>query len=196
VSPPPPHPNPCGDWRKAGSNQFFYGRGGRSSSDTTSLQTIRSGSERSRLEPLSQCQPHGMSSATYYAGKAKFGGLEVSDAKRLTAKNGGPFEADVRPSLHLCHRGSSQPRFSRPSEGSRKTPNVGMERQVGHGDHGRRCVPYRFRPAVRACNPPAKSGQRAASPGSILTSGPAFAAQYPLMKERWSGISCNCCESC
>ncbi len=26
---------------------------------------------------------HGMSSATYYAWKAKFGGLEVSDAKRL-----------------------------------------------------------------------------------------------------------------
>ncbi|EIZ78103.1 integrase catalytic subunit [Novosphingobium sp. Rr 2-17] len=26
-----------------------------------------------------------MSSATYYAGKAKFGGLEVSDAKRLRA---------------------------------------------------------------------------------------------------------------
>jgi putative transposase len=28
---------------------------------------------------------HGMSSATYYAWKAKFGGLEVSDAKRLRA---------------------------------------------------------------------------------------------------------------
>ncbi|WP_443019486.1 IS3 family transposase [Sphingomonas adhaesiva] len=29
------------------------------------------------------CRKHGMSSATYYAWKAKFGGLEVSDAKRL-----------------------------------------------------------------------------------------------------------------
>ncbi|WP_409322890.1 IS3 family transposase [Sphingomonas sp. BK069] len=29
------------------------------------------------------CRRHGMSSATYYAWKAKFGGLEVSDAKRL-----------------------------------------------------------------------------------------------------------------
>jgi len=29
------------------------------------------------------CRKHGMSSATYSAWKAKFGGLEVSDAKRL-----------------------------------------------------------------------------------------------------------------
>jgi putative transposase len=29
------------------------------------------------------CRKHGMSSATYYAWKAKFGGLKVSDAKRL-----------------------------------------------------------------------------------------------------------------
>ena len=29
------------------------------------------------------CRKHGMSSATYYAWKAKFGSLEVSDAKRL-----------------------------------------------------------------------------------------------------------------
>jgi putative transposase len=29
------------------------------------------------------CRKHGMSSATYYAWKAKFGGSEVSDAKRL-----------------------------------------------------------------------------------------------------------------
>ena len=31
------------------------------------------------------CRRHGMSSATYYAWKAKFGGLEVSEAKRLRA---------------------------------------------------------------------------------------------------------------
>ena len=31
------------------------------------------------------CRRHGLSSATYYARKAKFGGLEVSDAKRLRA---------------------------------------------------------------------------------------------------------------
>ena len=29
------------------------------------------------------CRKHGMSSATYYARKTKFGGLEVCDAKRL-----------------------------------------------------------------------------------------------------------------
>ena len=31
------------------------------------------------------CRRHGMSSATYYAWKARFGGLEVSDARRLRA---------------------------------------------------------------------------------------------------------------
>ena len=34
------------------------------------------------------CRRHGLSSATYYAWKAKFGGLEVSDAKRLRALEG------------------------------------------------------------------------------------------------------------
>jgi putative transposase len=29
------------------------------------------------------CRKHGISTATFYAWKAKFGGLEVSDAKRL-----------------------------------------------------------------------------------------------------------------
>ena len=32
---------------------------------------------------LNLCRKHGMSSATYYAWKAKYGGLEVSEAKRL-----------------------------------------------------------------------------------------------------------------
>ena len=32
------------------------------------------------------CRKHGMSSATYYAWKAKYGGLEVSEAKRLRAR--------------------------------------------------------------------------------------------------------------
>ena len=31
------------------------------------------------------CRKHGMSSPTYYAWKAKFGGLDVSDARRLRA---------------------------------------------------------------------------------------------------------------
>ena len=31
------------------------------------------------------CRKHGMSSATFYAWKVKYGGLEVSDAKRLRA---------------------------------------------------------------------------------------------------------------
>jgi putative transposase len=31
------------------------------------------------------CRRHGISSATFYASKAKFGGMQVSDAKRLKA---------------------------------------------------------------------------------------------------------------
>ena len=31
------------------------------------------------------CRKHGMSSATFYAWKAKFGGMDVSEAKRLKA---------------------------------------------------------------------------------------------------------------
>jgi len=31
------------------------------------------------------CRKHGMSSPTYYAWKARYGGLEVSDARRLKA---------------------------------------------------------------------------------------------------------------
>jgi putative transposase len=31
------------------------------------------------------CRRHGISSATFYAWKAKFGGMEVSDPKRLKA---------------------------------------------------------------------------------------------------------------
>jgi putative transposase len=31
------------------------------------------------------CRKHGMSEATFYAWKAKFGGMDVSDAKRLKA---------------------------------------------------------------------------------------------------------------
>lgn len=31
------------------------------------------------------CRKHGMSSATFYAWKAKYGGMDVSDAKRLKA---------------------------------------------------------------------------------------------------------------
>jgi putative transposase len=33
----------------------------------------------------SVCRRHGISSATFYAWKAKFGGMDVSDAKRLKA---------------------------------------------------------------------------------------------------------------
>jgi len=32
------------------------------------------------------CRKHGMSEATFYAWKAKFGGMDVADAKRLKAR--------------------------------------------------------------------------------------------------------------
>jgi putative transposase len=35
---------------------------------------------------LDLCRKHGMSSATFYAWKAKYGGLELSEAKRLRAR--------------------------------------------------------------------------------------------------------------
>ena len=43
------------------------------------------------------CRKHGVSSATFYKWKAKYGGLEVSDAKRLKAledENGAPTRAE------------------------------------------------------------------------------------------------------
>jgi putative transposase len=37
------------------------------------------------LATAEACRKHGISTATFYAWKAKFGGLEVSEAKRLKA---------------------------------------------------------------------------------------------------------------
>ena len=47
------------------------------------------------------CRKHGISSATFYKWKAKYGGLEVSDAKRLKAledenANRDPHSWDIR----------------------------------------------------------------------------------------------------
>ena len=42
------------------------------------------------------CRKHGISSATFYKWKAKYGGLEVSDAKRLKALE------DETPSSRSC----------------------------------------------------------------------------------------------
>jgi putative transposase len=36
-----------------------------------------------RAKTLDVCRSHGVSSATFYAWKAKYGGLDVSEAKRL-----------------------------------------------------------------------------------------------------------------
>ena len=40
------------------------------------------------------CRKHGISSATFYKWKAKYGGLEVSDAKRLKGAGGREREAE------------------------------------------------------------------------------------------------------
>ena len=41
------------------------------------------------------CRKHGISSATFYAWKAKFGGMDVSEAKRLKALGGGERQAEA-----------------------------------------------------------------------------------------------------
>ena len=41
--------------------------------------------QESGLGTADLCRKHGISSATFYKWKAKYGGLEVSDAKRLKA---------------------------------------------------------------------------------------------------------------
>ena len=41
------------------------------------------GRRRRAYRTADVCRKHGISSATFYTWKAKFGGLEVSDAKRL-----------------------------------------------------------------------------------------------------------------
>jgi putative transposase len=41
------------------------------------------------------CRKHGISSATFYKWKGKYGGLEVSDAKRLKALEDGKRQAEA-----------------------------------------------------------------------------------------------------
>ena len=43
------------------------------------------GTRRPRAKTADLCRKHGISSATFYKWKAKYGGLEVSDARRLKA---------------------------------------------------------------------------------------------------------------
>ena len=69
------------------------------------------------------CRRHGISSATFYAWKAKFGGMGVSDAKRLKALACSPetspglgFESGYFQALGWRH-------------------GHGTERQVDRGDH-------------------------------------------------------------
>ena len=41
------------------------------------------------------CRKHGMSDATFYTWKSKYGGLEVSEAKRLRAFGNGERQAEA-----------------------------------------------------------------------------------------------------
>ena len=47
------------------------------------IKILEEGRAGMKVEEL--CRKHGISSATFYKWKAKFGGLDVSDAKRLKA---------------------------------------------------------------------------------------------------------------
>jgi putative transposase len=66
-------PSPVGGWTlgQAGS------RKSRSSGFCANKKLAR--------RPLMWCRKHGISSATFYKRKAKYGGLDLSDAKRLKA---------------------------------------------------------------------------------------------------------------
>ena len=62
------------------------------------------------------CRKHGISSATFYKWKARYGGLEVSDAKRLKAF--GDYGQGSRCHAHRQHvvggTGAQQPLGARP----------------------------------------------------------------------------------
>ena len=45
------------------------------------IQILREAEAGMRIEEL--CRKHGITSATFYAWRAKFGGMSISDAKRL-----------------------------------------------------------------------------------------------------------------
>lgn len=47
------------------------------------IQILNEGRAGMKVEEL--CRKHGISSPTYYSWKAKFGGMTISDAKRLRA---------------------------------------------------------------------------------------------------------------
>ena len=91
------------------------------------------------------CRRHGLSSATYYAWKAKFGGLEVSDAKRLRAleeengrlkrlladtmlDNAGLTRRAAQPTI-CCQKNGSARREAR--SGRASPDDVGDERAAG-----------------------------------------------------------------
>src|SRR6059058_5020362 len=46
------------------------------------------------------CRKHGISSATFYKWKAKYGGLDVSDARRLKALEDENAKLELRPRPH------------------------------------------------------------------------------------------------
>jgi putative transposase len=72
------------------------------------------------------CRKHGISSATFYAWKVKFGGMEVSDAKRLSRMR--PLKASQMPfcmglpgAMKCQSTFASSPQVSMALEGSSAT---------------------------------------------------------------------------
>ena len=71
------------------------------------------------------CRKHGISEATLYNWKAKYGGMDVSDAKRLRAleDENGKLKK-LLAAIHRCRRGSSAPHcLMPPSYSSRRLPS-------------------------------------------------------------------------
>ena len=77
------------------------------------------------------CRRHGMSSATYYAWKAKFGGLEVSDAKRPSGTGRGERAPEAAAGRHDARQcGSEGPAFKKmgtPAAGPKAARNAYRE---------------------------------------------------------------------
>ena len=71
---PPPHPSIASSWTCAAPSL------GHSGSDSRSRSLWGTG-----CTPAEVCRRHGLSTATFYKLKSKYGGMEVSEAARLKA---------------------------------------------------------------------------------------------------------------
>ena len=73
------------------------------------------------------CRKHGMSSATFYAWKAKYGGMDVSEAKRLKA-----LEAENAKLKHLYADGDARQCRAEGSAGKKVVTPAARREAVAH----------------------------------------------------------------